>query len=138
MAYRAPTFFTSRIFNPIAMRTGLSGTEVLEIAGRRTGEARRIPVIPLAQGGERYLVSPRGETHWVRNLRAAGGACRLGPHDALVEMAADEVPVEARGPLLDAYREMAGRAVASHFRALPDASDHPTFRLMPRAGGGVV
>ena len=29
---------------------------------------------PFEWNGARYLVSPRGETHWARNLRAAGEA----------------------------------------------------------------
>ena len=35
----------------------------------RTGEARKVPVIPVEVGGSRYLVSPYGESDWVRNLR---------------------------------------------------------------------
>jgi deazaflavin-dependent oxidoreductase (nitroreductase family) len=124
MAYRKPNVFTRRVFNPVAMKLGVSGTEALSVAGRRTGKARRVPVIPIEHGGARYLVSPRGETDWAKNLRAAGEGELAGKRFTAIE-----VPVGERGPILDRYREVAGRAVASHFKALPDASDHPVFRI---------
>lgn len=45
---------------------------LLRVHGRKTGRLRSTPVLVLRQGGRRYLVAPRGETDWVRNLRAAG------------------------------------------------------------------
>ena len=48
------------------------GSRVLEVRGRSSGEPRRTPVNLLELEGERYLVAPRGETQWVRNLRASG------------------------------------------------------------------
>lgn len=62
-------------------RRGVSvfGTRILTVRGRRSGEPRSTPVNPLVVEGDRYLVSPRGETQWVRNLRLAGeGTLRLG------------------------------------------------------------
>ena len=48
-------------------------------AGASSGEPRRTPVNLLTVDGTRYLVAPRGETQWVRNLRAAGeGQLLLG------------------------------------------------------------
>jgi hypothetical protein len=82
-------------------------------------------VIPVEHGGVRYLVSPRGEAEWVRNLRAAGGRGQL---DA-APFQASEVPVSERAPILAVYAAVAGRAVTSHFAALPDPADHPVFRL---------
>jgi hypothetical protein len=84
-----------------------------------------VPVIPVEHGAERYLVSPRGETEWVRNLRAAGGRGELAEQPIL----AMEMPVLERAPVLDAYRAVAGRAVAADFAALPDPADHPVFLL---------
>ena len=81
----------------------------------------------ITDSGARYLVSPRGETEWVRNLRAAGEADLGGE-----QLRATEVPVAERAAILSAYQDVAGRAVASHFEALPDASDHPVFRIEPR------
>jgi hypothetical protein len=132
MANRKPGFFTRRVFNPIAMRFGIGGTQVLAVRGRSSGAPRRVPVIPVEVGGARYLVSPRGETDWVRNLRAAQGAGELGPAGALAPFTGVEVPVVERAPILEAYETLAGRAVTAHFRALPDPADHPVFRIDPR------
>ena len=129
MAYRRPPAFVRRVFNPIAIRLGLSGTEALEVRGHRSGAIRRTAVIPLEHEGALYLVSPRGGTEWVRNLRAAGGECRVGRHGRPREMSVEEVPVGERRGILSAYQAMAGWMVHSHFAALPDAADHPVFRL---------
>ena len=52
---------------------------MLEVPGRTSGEPRRTPVNVLSTEGKRYLVSPRGQTQWVRNLRTAGeGSLLLG------------------------------------------------------------
>jgi hypothetical protein len=124
VAYRKPNVFTRRVFNPIAMKLGVSGTKTLEVRRRRSGMVQRVPVIPVEHDGGRYLVSPRGETDWVRNLRSAGEAKLNGQR-----IAAEEIPAAERGPVLSRYQDVAGLAVASHFKALPDASDHPVFRI---------
>ena len=121
---------TRRIFNPIAMRLGISGTQALTVAGRRTGKPRTVPVIPVVCDGATYLVSPRGETDWVRNLRAAG-ACKLGRQRRQRAMRATELPAGERPPVIGAYRRVAGRAVKSFFDRLPDPADHPVFRVEP-------
>jgi deazaflavin-dependent oxidoreductase (nitroreductase family) len=56
-------------------RAGVSvwGSRVLAVRGRTSGEWRTNPVNPLTYQGSRYLVAPRGDTQWVRNLRVAGG-----------------------------------------------------------------
>jgi deazaflavin-dependent oxidoreductase (nitroreductase family) len=128
MPYFRPPFFVRRVFNPIAMRFGISGTQALSVRGRRSGEIRRVPVIPVDHGGARYLVSPRGETQWARNLRAAGEG-ELRRRGRAVRFQATEVPVSERPPVIAAYQAVAGRAVASFFTAMPDAADHPVFRL---------
>lgn len=62
-------------------RHGISllGSRVLSVRGRKSGEVRSVPVNLLPFAGERYLVAPRGQTQWVRNLRVAGeGRLRVG------------------------------------------------------------
>src|SRR5262245_12817722 len=56
-------------------RRGFSvwGSRVLYVRGRKSGRWRSNPVNILTHDGHRYLVAPRGQTQWVRNLRAAGG-----------------------------------------------------------------
>jgi deazaflavin-dependent oxidoreductase (nitroreductase family) len=102
------------------------GVQKLSVRGRRSGQARSVPVIPIEVDGARYLVSPRGEADWVKNLRAAG-ECELKGK----RFRAEEVPVEEREPILARYQKVAGRAVKSHFDALPSPSDHPVFRIEP-------
>ena len=101
--YIAPDWFTRRVFNPLVARLtrlglSLKGSRVLEVRGRRSGQVRSTVINLLHEDGHRYLVAPRGETEWVRNLRAAGsGTLRVGRrHEAIhpVELAdADKLPV---------------------------------------------
>jgi deazaflavin-dependent oxidoreductase (nitroreductase family) len=83
MRYLVPTRGTEA-FNTVAKwLTGrgisLMGTRVLAVRGRKSGEVRTTVVNLFDHEGERYLLSPRGHTQWVRNLRAAGeGELRLG------------------------------------------------------------
>jgi deazaflavin-dependent oxidoreductase (nitroreductase family) len=128
MSYLKPPAFTRRLANPLAMRLNTRGVATLTLAGRRTGAARKVPVIPVEVGGSRYLVSPYGESDWVRNLRAAGKGelSRKGRREAFHAV---EIPVGQRGPVISRYREVAGRTVDSFFAKLPDARDHPVFQI---------
>jgi deazaflavin-dependent oxidoreductase (nitroreductase family) len=80
--YIKPRWFDTHLMVPTIRgltRMGLSvwGSRVLRVRGRQSGEARSTPVNVLSFRGRRYLVSPRGQTHWVRNIRAAGGTAEL-------------------------------------------------------------
>jgi deazaflavin-dependent oxidoreductase (nitroreductase family) len=81
--YLKPTAI-DRAFNGLIQwltRLGVSvyGSRVLAVRGRKSGEWRTVPVNLLVHEGTQYLVAPRGETEWVRNMRAAGGGeLRLG------------------------------------------------------------
>jgi deazaflavin-dependent oxidoreductase (nitroreductase family) len=68
--YLKPSWLVSRVVNPVLMRLGIVPT--LAVRGRTSGEWRTVPVNVLELAGQRYLVAPRGDTQWVRNLRAAG------------------------------------------------------------------
>src|SRR4051794_26280867 len=46
----------------------------LTVRGRKTGEPRSLVVNPVEIDGALYLLSPRGETQWVKNIRAVGSA----------------------------------------------------------------
>jgi hypothetical protein len=79
----------------------------LEIVGRRSGKVIAFPLVMLARGEERYLVSMLGEqANWVRNLQAAGGKATLR-HGRVEQVLLDLVPVEMRAPLLKAYLQIA-------------------------------
>lgn len=135
MAYRKPTALTRKVFNPIAMKLGLRGVSTLAVPKRRTGELEQVPVIPIEVDGARYVVSPRGETDWVRNLRAARGG-RLSRRGLSQHFDTVEMPAADRPPIIAAYRAKAGRAVKAHFEQLPDPADHPVFRVdvLPQEG----
>ncbi len=80
--YRAPGWFTRNVFNRMVARLtrmGVSvlGSRVLETRGRQSGLPRRTPVNLLTMGGHEYLVSPRGNGQWVRNVRADDGRLTL-------------------------------------------------------------
>jgi deazaflavin-dependent oxidoreductase (nitroreductase family) len=143
--YAAPGFFTRRIFDPIvaflARRLGLSlkGVRVLSVRGRRSGEWRDTPVNPLSLAGRRYLVAPRGDTQWVRNLRVSRQA-RLTLGRTTETVTVEEVPDLDKPPILRAYlREWAWEVKAFFPGVGPDASDdvfariasrHPVFRIV--------
>lgn len=129
MAYLKPPLFTRKVFNPLAMRFGISGARTLIVAGRRTGRPQSVPVIPVSHGGATYLVSTRGESDWVRNLRAAGHAELRSRGQEPIAFRATELPDAERAPVIAVYRPEAGRAVAGYFDKLPDSADHPVFRL---------
>jgi deazaflavin-dependent oxidoreductase (nitroreductase family) len=133
MAYLKPPLFVRKVFNPLAMRFGLGGAATLVIPRRRTGAAQRIPVIPVEHEGARYLVSTRGDSDWVHNLRAAGGG-ELESKQGLEAFRATELPTEQRPAIIAAYRAKAGRSVSSYFDKLPDPADHPVFRVEPAGG----
>jgi len=104
--YQQPTA-SDRLFNRLvagATRAGLSvwGSRVLRVQGRKTGEWRTTPVNLLTHEGRRYLVAPRGETQWVRNLRVAGrGELVLGRK--VEPFVAEEVDSGQSVPVLRAY-----------------------------------
>jgi len=83
-------------------RAGVSllGSRELRVLGRSSGEWRTTPVNLLVVDGERYLVAPRGQTQWVRNIRVAGGGeLRLGrriERFRAVELADQDKPVVLR------------------------------------------
>jgi hypothetical protein len=124
MAYLKPPWFTAKVFNKIAMATGVSGSETLTVTKRGSKEPQSIPVVTVDVDGVKYLVSTRGEAQWVKNVRA-NPTVRLGD----TTYSAREIPETDRQPILTAYRAKAGRAVEGYFRKLPGEADHPVFSL---------
>ncbi len=141
--YVQPGWFTQHIFNPsVAMltRAGVSvwGSRELRVRGRTSGEWRTTPVNLLTYDGQRYLVAPRGETQWVRNLRVAGsGELRLGKHTE--SFVATEVTDAEKVPILRAYLRRWKAEVGVFFDGVSGTSaddelrriapDHPVFAL---------
>lgn len=107
-------------------RTGL--ISVLEVSGRRTGTPRYVTVFPIEVNGVRYLVSQYGATDWVLNLRSSGSA-RLHRKGEAETIMAREVDGAERDAVLAAYGAKLRGPEGGDFRALPNAADHPTFRV---------
>lgn len=63
-----PGWFVRKVANPVVARLGMATT--LVVRGRSSGAERSVPVNVLEHGGKRYLISARGESDWVKNLRA--------------------------------------------------------------------
>jgi deazaflavin-dependent oxidoreductase (nitroreductase family) len=134
--YQEPGWFTRNVFNKaVAGLTGLGisvlGSRILAVRGRKSGEWRTTPVNLLTFEGQRYLVSPRAETQWVRNLRASGqGELRLGRRAEPFN--ATEVPDDAKPVILRAYLKRWKAEVGVFFRGVgPDAPDSELRRIGP-------
>ena len=112
------------------MYSTLWDVHTLEVARRNAVDPQRVPVIPLEHDGSLFVVSTRGESDWVKNVRAAG-KIRLGQKGQFETYATTEVPAEGRADILKAYRKKAGREMNGYFRRLPGPPDQPTFKLTP-------
>ena len=73
-APRWVTMFTSISKPLLAAGVPLGYNGLITIRGRKSGQPRTTPVAIIAVDGKRWVWAPWGDVHWVRNLRAAGGA----------------------------------------------------------------
>jgi deazaflavin-dependent oxidoreductase (nitroreductase family) len=124
--YLRPGWLTSRVLNPLLMRLGM--IPILAVRGRTSGEWRTVPVNVLELERQRYLVAPRGDTQWVRNLRATGRG-ELRRRGRIEAFRATEIPDNEKPRVIDAYLARWGYQVRSYFKALPNPADHPVFRI---------
>ena len=145
--YVKPTWFDNNVMVPAIRgltRLGLSmwGSRVLRVRGRKSGDWRETPVNLLEFDGARYLVAPRGNTQWVRNLRVAHeGVLLLG--NRAERFRATEIPDDNKIPILRAYLQRWKFEVGQFFSGVgadaPEsdlrriAPDHPVF-LVEAAG----
>jgi len=126
--YLAPGWFTRNVFNRLVRRLtklGISvmGSRELSVRGRSSGEWRATPVNLLSVEGENYLVSPRGNSQWVRNLRVAGdGRLRVGRRTQ--QFTAEEMSDNAKALVLREYLRRWKWEVGAFFDGLSaDSSD---------------
>jgi hypothetical protein len=108
------------------MRLGI--TPALAVRDRTSGEWRTVPVNVLELAGQRYLVPPRGDTQWVRNLRADRPR-ELRRRGRVEPVRSTEIAGAEKPRIIDAYLARWGDQVRPYFGALPNASDHPVFRI---------
>lgn len=144
MRYIKPGPLTNRVLNPfmawlVRRGVGVAGAAVLEVTGRKSGEPRTTPVNPLTLDGERYLLAPRGETEWVRNIRVSGLGALL-TRGRREEFTVVEVPDVDKLPVMRAYLKAWGWEVGAFFEGLSakssddevvaQAPGFPVFRIV--------
>ena len=136
----ATDFFNMTVARLTRMGISVYGSRVLWVRGRTSGEWRTTPVNPLMVDGARYLVAPRGNAQWVRNLRVIGtGELRVGhraePFSA-TEVNDDDKPAILREYLKHWKWEVGvffdgvdAKAPAEKLREI--APGYPVFRIQP-------
>jgi hypothetical protein len=112
----------------------------LEVRGRHSGRLLTLPLVLAMVDGQRYLVSMLGaNASWVQNVRAANGAATLR-HGRREPVHLEEIPLEQRAPVLQAYLQRAPgarphipvdrHAPLAEFARI--AAQFPVFRVLPR------
>lgn len=141
MPYNRPSAFnrwTNHLMGWLAS-TGLGPSRMLmlETRGRRSGSPRTTAVNEVVVDGARYLVSTRGDAEWVRNVRANGAVALVRRGRKPVRL--EDVPVEQRAPIIQAYLKENIAQVRAFFAIGPDAPvedfariapQHPVFRIV--------
>ncbi|MBO0683744.1 MAG: nitroreductase family deazaflavin-dependent oxidoreductase [Candidatus Dormibacteraeota bacterium] len=151
--YRRPSRVRRTVNRLVAWLAGAgltpANTVRLEVPGRVSGRRRAFALTTASWRGEQYLVSLAGESEWVRNLRAAPTSAVIR-HGRRRSVRVEEVPVDARGPVLRAY--LAKRALTKSPAAAardyfgvgrqplsPDlqriAGHYPVFRIVSEPEG---
>lgn len=139
--YHKPMFLT-RIMNSAMgffASVGLTPSDIvtLEVKGRHSGHVRSTVVTTAEVDGQRYLVSPRGNSEWVRNVRAAGGEAAIR-HRGRKNVRLEEMPPAQTAAVIQAYLKKTKMATKAHFGIDPDApiaefekiaSNHPVFKI---------
>lgn len=101
----------------------IAGTRALQVRGRKSGKPRAVVINLLTVDGVDYLVSPRGNTQWARNVRAAA-VVEMGPRWHRQRVLAGEVDDAAKPELLRRYLARWYWQVKGYVAGLsPDSSD---------------
>jgi deazaflavin-dependent oxidoreductase (nitroreductase family) len=139
----ATSLFNDTVGRLTKMGVSVYGSRILAVRGRKSGEWRTTPVNPLQTAdGARYLVAPRGNTQWVRNLRAVGtGELRRGRK--VEPFTATEIDNDDKPAILRAYLKRWKFEVGVFFDGVdakaPEeklreiAPGYPIFRIEPAA-----
>ncbi|BBY37025.1 hypothetical protein MMAN_11590 [Mycobacterium mantenii] len=123
----------------------IAGTRALRVRGRKTGKPRAVVINLLTVDGVDYLVSPRGNTQWARNVRATA-VVEVGPRWHRRRVRASEVDDAAKPELLRRYLARWYWQVKDYVGGLtPDSSAEelravaptiPVFALTPADAAG--
>ena len=113
------------------MGISIGGTRALRVRGRKTGKLRVVVVNLLHVDGMDYLVSPRGDTQWARNVRAAG-VVEMGPRWRNERIRISEVDDAAKPELLQRYLARWYWQVKGYVAGLtPESSDEQLRAAAP-------
>jgi len=109
----------------------IAGTRALRVRGRKTGQLRGVVVNLMTVDGRDYVVSPRGNTQWVRNARAAGEV-EMGPRWRSRTVRISEVADDAKLDLLKRYLDRWYWEVKGHVGGLtPQSTDEQIRAVAP-------
>ncbi|TQR83593.1 DUF385 domain-containing protein [Mycobacterium hodleri] len=109
----------------------IAGTRALRVRGRTTGKLRGVVVNLMTVDGRDYVVSPRGNTQWVRNARAAGEV-EMGPRWRGRTVRISEVADDAKLDLLKRYLDRWYWEVKGHVGGLtPQSTDEQIRAVAP-------
>ncbi|OBB85066.1 nitroreductase/quinone reductase family protein [Mycobacterium sp. 852002-30065_SCH5024008] len=113
------------------MGVSIAGTHALRVRGRKSGKTRAVVINLLTVDGVDYLVSPRGNTQWARNVRAAG-VVETGPRWRRRRARVSEVADAAKPELLRRYLERWYWQVKDYVAGLtPDSTDEEFRAVAP-------
>ncbi len=128
----------NRIIGPL-LRLGIGPRYMylLEVPGRRSGRLFTVPINLMEVDGNEYIVAPRGNVQWVRNLRATDRfVLRRGLRR--INASASEIDDADKPALLRIYLQRYA-ATRQYFPVAVDAGleafvaiagNYPVFRLM--------
>lgn len=109
----------------------IAGTRALRVRGRKSGKSRAVVINLLTVDGVDYLVSPRGETQWARNVRAAG-VVEVGPRWRSKLNQVSEVADAAKPDLLRRYLDRWYWQVKDYVGGLtPESTDEQMLATAP-------
>lgn len=109
----------------------IAGTRALRVRGRKSGKVRAVVINLLTVDGVDYLVSPRGNTQWARNVRAAG-VIEVGPRWRGRRARVSEVDDAAKPDVLRSYLARWYWQVKDYVGGLtPDSTDEQLLAGAP-------
>lgn len=119
----------------VLARIGLGNFAVLTTTGRKSGSRRSVTVAPIREGDVEYLVSPYGDSAWVRNARAHPEATlRRGREERrvlLVEVTGNKAALvkgyHQREAFARQFMDVPGEATEADFAAVSER--FPVFRV---------
>jgi deazaflavin-dependent oxidoreductase (nitroreductase family) len=107
----------------------VAGSHALRVRGRKTGKPRSVVVNVLSVDGRRYVVSPRGNTQWARNARAAAEV-ETGPRWRRHTVRIAELPDVDKPELLKRYLDRWYWEVKGHVGGLTPQSSEDEIRAV--------